>query len=96
MARSAPNGRREGNLVIWRFTDVDGRDRTYVGSGKVISRDPRRIKVRYDPRRPDELYAPQPVGVYVVIGVVVTPMLAGLLALGLWLTLWQLVDVLTG
>lgn len=89
-------GRNSANKEIWRFTDVEGRVRTYVGSGKVISRDPRRIEVRYDPRRPDELYAPQPVSVYVVIGVVVTPMLAALLALGLWLTLWQLVEVLTG
>ncbi|NYV72861.1 hypothetical protein [Streptomyces sp. UH6] len=71
------------------------RERTSVGSGKIFSRDPRRIEVRYDPRHPDKLYAPQPALLYVVVGVVVTPMLAGLLALGLSLTLGQLVDTLT-
>lgn len=89
-------GRNSAHREIWRFTDADGRARTYVGSGKIIGRDPRRIEVRYDPRRPDKLYAPQPVSVYVVVGVVVTPMLAGILVLGLWLTLWQLVEMLTG
>lgn len=52
--------------------------------------------MRYDPRRPDELYAPQPVSVSVMVGIIVAPMLAGLLVLGLWLTLWQLVEALTG
>ncbi|WP_406494835.1 hypothetical protein OG936_13540 [Streptomyces sp. NBC_00846] len=89
-------GRNSARKEIWRFTDAEGRARTYVGSGKIVSRDPRRIEVRYDPRHPDKLYAPQPVLVYVVVGVVVTPMLAGLLAMGVWLTLWQLVDVLMG
>jgi len=89
-------GRTSANKEIWRFTDAQGRERTYVGSGKTISHEPRRIEVRYDPRHPAKLYAPQPALVYVVVGVVVTPMLAGLLALGLWLTLWQLLDVLKG
>lgn len=88
-------GRNSAHKETWQFTDAEGRERTYVGSGKIVSRDPRRIEVRYDPRHPDKLYTPQPVLLYVVVGVVVTPMLAGLLALGLWLTLGQLVDTLT-
>ncbi|MFE3739228.1 hypothetical protein [Streptomyces sp. NPDC059134] len=87
-------GRNSANKEIWEFTDAEGRARTYVGSGKIIGREPRRIEVRYDPRDPDELYAPQPVLAYVVIGVAVGPMLAALLTAGLWLTLWQFIDVL--
>ncbi|MFC9425777.1 hypothetical protein [Streptomyces sp. NPDC056987] len=87
-------GHNNANKEIWRFTDAEGRARTYTGSGKILSRDPRRIEVRYDPRHPDRLYAPQPVLAYVVIGAAVTPMPAGFLTAGLWLTLWQLTGIL--
>ncbi|MFH8658630.1 hypothetical protein [Streptomyces afghaniensis] len=50
-------GRNSAHKEIWRFTDAEGRERIYVGSGKIISRDPRRIEVRYDPRHPNALYA---------------------------------------
>ncbi|MFC8534674.1 hypothetical protein ACFUJY_12050 [Streptomyces sp. NPDC057249] len=89
-------GRNNAHKETWRFTDAEGRERLYVGSGRVVSRDPRRIEVRYDPRRPDEPYAPQPTILYVVVGLVVGPMLAGVLTLGLGLTFWPLTEALTG
>ncbi|MFE4454026.1 hypothetical protein [Streptomyces sp. NPDC056796] len=88
-------GRNSANKEVWRFTDAEGRARTYVGTGKLLGRDPRRIEVRYDPRDPEKLYAPQSVLFHVFIGIILTPMLGGLLGVGLWFTLWQLVDVLT-
>ncbi|MGZ2358927.1 hypothetical protein LRE75_19845 [Streptomyces sp. 372A] len=89
-------GRNSANKETWRFIDTEGRERFYVGSGRTVSRDPRRIEVRYDPSRPDELYAPQPAILYVVVGAVVGPMLAGVLALGLGLAFWPLGEALAG
>jgi hypothetical protein len=80
----------------YRFTDAEGGIRTYTGGGKLVSREPRRIEVRYDPRDPERMYAPQPLLVYVLIAIPAVPLIGGALAAGLWLGPWQLVDVLLG
>jgi hypothetical protein len=92
----ATHFRHDGKKHLYRFTDLDGVQRTCEpdSAAEPVSTDPSRVQVSYDPRAPQRVAARLPVRTWVLRSLGVGIFGTAMLYTGLYMVPYQLIQVL--